>query len=183
MLSLNRDTSSTGEMTDARPIFFRKSGEWFIPRISGTQEIPISLGISCFSAPRDFLSSPFFEGQIRSSVGKSGITFSARIVIGSFYASPNVYGGGMRVVDVPGAIFGAGCRVHHREPTTSLHTFTSLFGGVSGSGRSTARCMRFVWSRRKSHTPYSQYFMGLMRSGTTLSREVIAPAMATCCYL
>lgn len=56
MLSLHSDVFSTGEMMNARPIFFRKSGEWFIPHISGTQEIPSSFGIFCFPATRDFLS-------------------------------------------------------------------------------------------------------------------------------
>lgn len=32
----------------------------------------------------------------------------------------------MRVPLVPGAFFGAGCHVYHRERCASLHTFTSL---------------------------------------------------------
>ena len=39
---------STVQKSLPRPIFFRKSGEWFIPRISRRREIPSSFGIFVF---------------------------------------------------------------------------------------------------------------------------------------
>ena len=41
----------------------------------------------------------------------------------SFYASPNVYRDEMRVPLVPGAFFGAGCHVYHRERCFLAHFY------------------------------------------------------------
>ena len=89
-----------------------------------TRKSPVIFWGSFFS-PCVFLSSPLFRRRFHPSPGKTAPFFSTRIVIGSFYASPNVYWGEKSVPLVLGAFFCAGCHVYHRERCASLHTFTS----------------------------------------------------------